>query len=410
MSDVSINALDNMSSLLWGNDGGGAAKGFSYSPFGSTAGRSAGNAMLPGFNGERLDPLSQSYHLGNGYRTYKPKLMRFNGPDNWSPFGPAGLNQYTYCEGDPINQSDPSGHMSSGAIGGIIGAIVGLGSAILAIATLGSSIAALLAAETITASLSAEALAAGAGVVATGTGIASNLTAKSDPGLSKALGYAALGLGVISFATTAIDHIHSRYLKKNTTDEISRSGRRRGGDLMQGDSSNVRQPINGVLTYEDLGDAGERRLNIEVVGMYSHDGPSDLLTGDFSDKNRRKARMPDTLCDIGVLANDLSKAGIRVDEYDSIHLISNYGANGKIRSSGAMLSLISGKPVTAYFGEVSADSLLPLSKTNDWRYGSTRLSYYQRRVKKGGPGVHYHPVLFKDGHRHLPPDAAELFA
>jgi RHS repeat-associated protein len=42
--------------------------------------------LLPGFNGNRADPVSGSY-LGNGYRAYNPVLMRFNCPDSLSPFG-----------------------------------------------------------------------------------------------------------------------------------------------------------------------------------------------------------------------------------------------------------------------------------------------------------------------------------
>ena len=36
--------------------------------------------------------------------------MRFNSPDNLSPFGDGGLNPYTYCMDDPVNQNDPTGH------------------------------------------------------------------------------------------------------------------------------------------------------------------------------------------------------------------------------------------------------------------------------------------------------------
>lgn len=35
----------------------------------------------------------------------------FNSPDSWSPFGERGLNAYAYCQGDPINFRDPSGHI-----------------------------------------------------------------------------------------------------------------------------------------------------------------------------------------------------------------------------------------------------------------------------------------------------------
>ena len=65
---------------------------------------------LRGFNSEQPDPLTGHYHLGNGYRQFNPVLMRFNSPDNWSPFGQGGLNAYGYCEGDPVNRNDPTGH------------------------------------------------------------------------------------------------------------------------------------------------------------------------------------------------------------------------------------------------------------------------------------------------------------
>ena len=50
--------------------------------------------------------------------------MRFNSPDSMSPFGQGGVNPYAYCEDDPINHSDPSGHFAF---------LTGLGLQILAI-------------------------------------------------------------------------------------------------------------------------------------------------------------------------------------------------------------------------------------------------------------------------------------
>ncbi len=80
-----------------------------YTPYGH---RPAENGLLSllGFNGERPDPLTGHYHLGNGYRQFNPVLMRFNSPDSWSPFGEGGLNAYGYCDGDPVNRADPTGH------------------------------------------------------------------------------------------------------------------------------------------------------------------------------------------------------------------------------------------------------------------------------------------------------------
>jgi RHS repeat-associated protein len=58
------------------------------------------------------DVVTSTYPLGNGYRCYAPWLMRFNAPDDFSPFGAGGINPYVYCAGDPVNHSDPSGHFS----------------------------------------------------------------------------------------------------------------------------------------------------------------------------------------------------------------------------------------------------------------------------------------------------------
>lgn len=85
-------------------------RSIAYTPYGH---RSPGNGLLSllGFNGERPDPVTGHYHLGNGYRQFNPVLMRFNSPDSWSPFGKGGVNAYAYCGGDPINRADPTGHL-----------------------------------------------------------------------------------------------------------------------------------------------------------------------------------------------------------------------------------------------------------------------------------------------------------
>ena len=72
----------------------------------------SGLLSVLGFNGERPDPITGHYLLGNGYRAFNPALMRFNSPDSLSPFGKGGVNCYAYCEGDPINRYDPTGHFS----------------------------------------------------------------------------------------------------------------------------------------------------------------------------------------------------------------------------------------------------------------------------------------------------------
>lgn len=88
-----------------------------YSPYGHRS-LLSGLLSLLGFNGERPDPVTGCYLLGNGYRAFNPVLMRFNSPDSWSPFGKGGLNSYVYCLGDPVNQADPTGHV--GGVGNLV--------------------------------------------------------------------------------------------------------------------------------------------------------------------------------------------------------------------------------------------------------------------------------------------------
>jgi len=88
-----------------------------YSPYGYRPARGSLLSSL-GFNGERPDPITGHYLLGNGYRVFNTILMRFNSPDNLSPFGMGGLNPYAYCLGDPINLNDESGHFAW--LGGLV--------------------------------------------------------------------------------------------------------------------------------------------------------------------------------------------------------------------------------------------------------------------------------------------------
>jgi RHS repeat-associated protein len=94
-----------------------------------------------GFNGEWLDPVLEGYHLGQGYRIYQPKLMRFNAPDSLAPFNEGVHNAYVYCHNDPINFTDPSGHLNiSKILFGTFGIIAGIIGIALAAPTGGSSL------------------------------------------------------------------------------------------------------------------------------------------------------------------------------------------------------------------------------------------------------------------------------
>lgn len=115
-----------------------------YTPYGSREPEKGGLCRL-GCNGEHPEPATGIYLLGNGYRAYNPLLMRFHSPDSWAPFGRGGINEYAYCLGDPINHTDPTGHMPqwsriimgigvsigigilSGGVGSVVGKAISLG-------------------------------------------------------------------------------------------------------------------------------------------------------------------------------------------------------------------------------------------------------------------------------------------
>jgi len=211
---VVLNALNDMDSLLWASTQN-VTQDFSYSPYGSGAVRDS-HDTLTGFNGERLDPISQTYHLGNGYRSSSPALMRFNTPDSWSPFGAGGLNPYGYCEGDPINRVDPSGHMSW-QVGldldlGILSLLSTVLTAGLSVAAAGGMMAALSAASAV------DLVAGGLGVAADITGISSAAVEESDPG------WFSFAFGGASFGTHAADFAQAKLRGSRGSYDLSRAG------------------------------------------------------------------------------------------------------------------------------------------------------------------------------------------
>jgi len=81
------------------------------------------------YRGYYFDAETGLYYLNARY--YDPRLGRFLSPDSLSyldPSSAAGTNLFAYCQCDPVNNVDPSGHMPDWAkwlIGGLV--ILGLG-------------------------------------------------------------------------------------------------------------------------------------------------------------------------------------------------------------------------------------------------------------------------------------------
>lgn len=80
-----------------------------YSIYGFSASQPS-HLISVGFAGNHMDKSAEIFLLGQGYRGYCINTFRFLSPDNESPFGIGGINIYSYCAGDPVNRSDPTGH------------------------------------------------------------------------------------------------------------------------------------------------------------------------------------------------------------------------------------------------------------------------------------------------------------
>lgn len=197
------------------SDGLWKRTGITFSPWGEASLSQLKGIEGLGFNGQRVDPVTGCYHLGNGYRTYDPREKRFQQPDAWSPFGSGGLNDRAYCAGDPVNWHDPSGHFMISRQGAasqlasldemirdtappvheraawwewvLMGVFFVVG-VVAAIMTGGAMMVFLLAIL----------------VISTALEIASLATRHTNPRLSAKLGYAALAVGLVDLAVAGV--------------------------------------------------------------------------------------------------------------------------------------------------------------------------------------------------------------
>ena len=80
------------------------------------------------YRGYYYDEDTKLYFLNARY--YCPEWRRFISPDDTAYLDPEsvnGLNLYAYCNNDPVNYADPSGHLAFFIVTAIIGAALGLG-------------------------------------------------------------------------------------------------------------------------------------------------------------------------------------------------------------------------------------------------------------------------------------------
>jgi RHS repeat-associated protein len=92
-----------------------------YGPYGQPLSSNGATIPITGksYINERFDAETGLMYLHARY--YDPDLARFLSPDTWDPTLPGvDINRYAYAANDPINKSDPNGHVVLKSVGGII--------------------------------------------------------------------------------------------------------------------------------------------------------------------------------------------------------------------------------------------------------------------------------------------------
>ena len=92
-------------------DGKGNVADFDYDPWGAVS----TEEELPffGYNGEEYNPVTGLVYLR--FRYYSPEMGAFIAEDDYlgTEDNLNSQNRYSYCEGDPVNYHDPTGHAKS---------------------------------------------------------------------------------------------------------------------------------------------------------------------------------------------------------------------------------------------------------------------------------------------------------
>ena len=333
---------------------------FAYTPFGYRPTDIFQRSWI-GFNGEPMDRTSDYYHLGNGTRVYDPVNHYFLSPDSESPFGQGGLNGRNYCNNDPVNFSDPSGHaqvwniyshvthgpaIHNSVVQAVIVGVIGIA---LTPVTGGSSLG-----WTITAT--------GLAVTSAAFGIASAALEESNPELSSALGYVSLGVGFLSAGAGIRGGIQG--IRNLRTAAIANEHFVQMGGTMKSLKQIDRELFTFVDTYKNA-----ERFNIAVHGRDLNflERALDHSTSVIFNEAEHSAS------DVIAL---LKTKGIDPSQYKNVRLLMCYSGNGGSSSFAAQFQQIVQRPVKAYVGQVTVNR------------GATELEVFFKEVaEKFGPGL-----------------------
>ena len=157
-----------------------------------------------GYNGEVTDRVTGNQFLGQGYRAYNPVLRRFMKHDSDSPYGAGGLNGYIYVGNDPINATDPTGHMTKAGRYTMDGIGVILGAAGAAFSG-GSSLAFI------------------SGILAAASGAAAIGSEATQGTISQDLGYTSMALGVASAGTSIYQAAARKTVRKTVLTPLEKA-------------------------------------------------------------------------------------------------------------------------------------------------------------------------------------------
>ena len=99
---------DNLGSITHITDGeGNVLNRYGYDAFGNFTEKEETIPNRFCYTGEQYDPITSQYYLRA--RFYNPVIGRFLNEDTY--YGD-GVNLYAYCDNNPVNYVDPSGHNS----------------------------------------------------------------------------------------------------------------------------------------------------------------------------------------------------------------------------------------------------------------------------------------------------------